>query len=71
MNLLHPFLQFLSHDVRISTFQHHGNAPYAFTLSIFCHGTETLGRAETNDTDIIDMYRNPVTIGYDYLFNIL
>ena len=68
---LHPFLQLSGHYIGIGPFKHHGNAAHTLSFTVHRHGTEALGRAKPHCSDITYMNGNPVTVGYDYLFNIL
>ena len=69
--LFYPFLKFLSHDICVGSFQHHGNSTDTFTFAIFCHSTETLGRTESDNSYIADVYRNSISVGNHNLFDIL
>ena len=69
--LFHPFLQLSDHYIGIGSFKHHGNAPHTFPLTVHRHGAEAFGCAKPHSPDITYVDGNSVTVGHNYLFNVL
>ena len=61
----HALLQFARDHVGIGAFQHHGDAAHAFTLTVDSHGSETLGRTETNGSHVAHVDGDAATVGDD------